>query len=146
LEHKAWDIIIVLKPEEVSKRDMERISVKENLPQPIGQTKYFGQVKVVQRKDHLAPRKEDLEVKEGKDDSTKSNRSKSSMARRIIPACRRSLKKLQTRQVNGNNSIYAESEIIDLCGGYLYLLQLAKEHGLFDSDDPFNLFEKETLH
>jgi hypothetical protein len=53
---------------------MERISVKENLPQPIGQTKYFGQVQVVQQKDHLAPRKENLELNEGKDDSTKSNR------------------------------------------------------------------------
>jgi hypothetical protein len=105
LEHKAWDIIIALKPEEVSKRDMERISVKENLPQPIGQTKYFGQVKVVQRKDHLAPRKEDLEVKEGKDDSTKSNRSKSSMARRIIPACRRSSQETSNTTSEWNNSI-----------------------------------------
>ena len=56
------------------------------------------------------------------------------------------LKKLQTRQVNGITPTNAETDIIDLCGGYLYLLQLAKEHGLFDSDDPFNLFEKETLH
>ena len=56
------------------------------------------------------------------------------------------LKKLQTRQVNGITPSDAESEIIDLCGGYLYLLQLSKEHGLVDSDDPFNLFEKETLH
>jgi len=26
------------------------------------------------------------------------------------------------------------------------MLQLTKEYGLFESDDPFNLFNKETLH
>mgnify|MGYP000844837817 CR=1 FL=1 len=56
------------------------------------------------------------------------------------------LKKLQTRQEDGISPTEAETDVIDLCGGYLYLLQLAKEHGLFDSDDPLNLFEKETLH
>jgi len=56
------------------------------------------------------------------------------------------LKKLQTRQSEGIDPTEAETDVIDLCGGYLYLLQLAKEHGLFDSDDPLNLFEKEILH
>ncbi len=56
------------------------------------------------------------------------------------------LKKLQTRQEDGISPTETETDVIDLCGGYLYLLELAKEHGLFESDDPFNLFEKETLH
>jgi len=33
------------------------------------------------------------------------------------------LKKLQTRQVNGITPSEAETDIIDLCGGYLYLLR-----------------------
>ena len=53
--------------------DLKEISKKVNLLQPIGQTKYFGQVKVVQQKDHPAPRKEHLEVNKGKNDNTKSN-------------------------------------------------------------------------
>ena len=73
MERKAWDIIIVLKHDAVSKHDMEEISKKVNLPQPIGQTKYFGQAKVALRKDHLALKKEDLEVNEGNNDNTKSN-------------------------------------------------------------------------
>ncbi len=56
------------------------------------------------------------------------------------------LKRLHARQLNGVDPTETETDIIDLCGGYLYLLQLSKEHGLFDSDDPFELFEKETLH
>ena len=56
------------------------------------------------------------------------------------------LKKLHARQINGVDRTETEEDIIDLCGGYLYLLELSKEHGLFDSDDPFKLFEKETLH
>ena len=54
------------------------------------------------------------------------------------------LQKKSGQKVAGD--IAPETNIIDLCGGYLYLLELAKEHGLFESDDPFNLFEKETLH
>ena len=73
MERKAWGIITVLKPDVVLKRDTGRISVKENLLQPIGQTKYFGQAKVALRKDHLALKKEDLEVNEGNNDNTKSN-------------------------------------------------------------------------
>ena len=55
------------------KKGVKEISKKVNLPQPIGQTKYFGQAKVALRKDHLALKKEDLEVNEGSNDNTKSN-------------------------------------------------------------------------
>ena len=51
------------------------------------------------------------------------------------------LAKLTHRKLTGH-----EESMSELCSGYLYLLKLAKEHGLFDSDDPFNLFDKETLH
>tara|TARA_R100000742_G_C4254892_1_gene72883 strand:- start:29 stop:271 length:243 start_codon:yes stop_codon:yes gene_type:complete len=56
------------------------------------------------------------------------------------------LKKLKVREINGITPSEAEKEIVDLCGGFLYLLELSKEYGLFDSEDPFNLFEQETLH
>ena len=52
----------------------------------------------------------------------------------------------RTREERGLTRTQRERDLLDLCGGYLYLLQLAKEHGLFDSEDPFNLFNKETLH
>ena len=56
------------------------------------------------------------------------------------------LKRFQKREINGITPTNTETDIMDLCGGYLYLLELAKDHGLFESEDPFNLFEKETLH
>ena len=56
------------------------------------------------------------------------------------------LKRFQKREINGITPSNTETDIMDLCGGYLYLLELAKDHGLFESEDPFNLFEKETLH
>ena len=56
------------------------------------------------------------------------------------------LAKLTHRKLNGAELTAHEESMSELCSGYLYLLKLAKEHGLFDSDDPFNLFEKETLH
>ena len=56
------------------------------------------------------------------------------------------LQNARTREERGLTRTQRERDLLDLCGGYLYLLQLAKEHGLFDSEDPFNLFEKETLH
>ena len=56
------------------------------------------------------------------------------------------LAKLTHRKPSGVELTKHEESMSELCSGYLYLLKLAKEHGLFDSDDPFNLFEKETLH
>jgi|TARA_R110000772_G_scaffold67733_4_gene150268 hypothetical protein len=56
------------------------------------------------------------------------------------------LQNARTREERGLTRTQRERDLLDLCGGYLYLLQLAKEHGLFDSEDPFNLFNKETLH
>ena len=56
------------------------------------------------------------------------------------------LAKLTHRKLSGVELTKHEESMSELCSGYLYLLKLAKEHGLFDSDDPFNLFEKETLH
>ena len=56
------------------------------------------------------------------------------------------LKKLKVREINGITPSESEKEIVELCGGFLYLLELSKEYGLFDSEDPFNLFEQETLH
>jgi len=56
------------------------------------------------------------------------------------------LKNGQIREERGITRTQRDRDLLDLCGGYIYLLELAKEHGLFDSDDPFNLFNKETLH
>lgn len=56
------------------------------------------------------------------------------------------LQNARTREERGLTRTQRERDLLDLCGGYLYLLQLAKEYGLFDSEDPFNLFNKETLH
>ena len=56
------------------------------------------------------------------------------------------LQNARTREERGLTRTQRERDLLDLCGGYLYLLQLSKEHGLFDSEDPFNLFNKETLH
>jgi hypothetical protein len=53
---------------------------------------------------------------------------------------------LQSRRLDGITLSEKEEEICELTSGYLYLLQLCKEYGMFDSDDPFNLFNKETLH
>jgi hypothetical protein len=58
----------------------------------------------------------------------------------------RTLSKLQNRKLNGITLSEKEEEACELATGYLYLLQLCKEYGMFDSDDPFNLFQKETLH
>ena len=59
---------------------------------------------------------------------------------------RKTLSKLQNRRISGITLSETEEEACELATGYLYLLQTCKEHGMFDSDDPFNLFEKETLH
>ena len=56
------------------------------------------------------------------------------------------LRNAEMREERGITRTQRDRDFLDLCGGYLYLLQLAKEHGLFDSEDPFNLFNKETLH
>jgi len=56
------------------------------------------------------------------------------------------LKNGQIREERGITRTQRDRDLLDLCGGYIYLLELAKEHGLFDSEDPFNLFNKETLH
>ena len=56
------------------------------------------------------------------------------------------LSKLQNRKVNGISLSEKEQDLCELATGYLYLLRLCKEYGMFDSDDPFNVFEKETLH
>ena len=56
------------------------------------------------------------------------------------------LAKLEKRKYNGITLNEGDETMINLCGGYLYMLELIKKHGLFDSDDPFNLFNKETLH
>lgn len=56
------------------------------------------------------------------------------------------LRNAERREERGLTRTQREREYMDLCGGYLYLLQLAKEYGMFESDDPFNLFNKETLH
>jgi hypothetical protein len=56
------------------------------------------------------------------------------------------LTRLQNRKVNGITLSEKEHGLCELATGYLYLLRLCKEYGMFDSDDPFNLFEKETLH
>ncbi len=58
----------------------------------------------------------------------------------------RTLSKLQNRRLNGITLSEKEEEACELATDYLYLLRLCKEYGMFDSDDPFNLFEKETLH
>ena len=54
--------------------------------------------------------------------------------------------RLQNRKLNGITLSDKEEDLCELTTGYLYLLKLCKEYGMFDSDDPFNLFEKETLH
>ena len=56
------------------------------------------------------------------------------------------LAKRKKRKYNGITLNEGDETMINLCGGYLYMLELIKKHGLFDSDDPFNLFNKETLH
>ena len=56
------------------------------------------------------------------------------------------LAKLEKRKYNGITLNEGDETMINLCGGYLYMLELIKKHGLFDSDDPFNLFNKETIH
>jgi hypothetical protein len=58
----------------------------------------------------------------------------------------KTLSKLQNRKVNGITLSKKEQETCELASGYLYLLRLCKEYDMFDSDDPFNLFNKETLH
>ncbi len=60
--------------------------------------------------------------------------------------CADVLRNAQVREERGLTRTQRERDLLDLCGGYLYLLELAKDHGLFDSEDPFNLFNKETLH
>lgn len=56
------------------------------------------------------------------------------------------LAKLKHREISGITLSPKEKNMSELCSGYIYMLQLCKEYGLFDSDDPFNLFNKETLH
>ena len=56
------------------------------------------------------------------------------------------LSRLQNRKLNGITLSDREEDLCEITTGYLYLLRLCKEYGMFDSDDPFNLFEKETLH
>ena len=56
------------------------------------------------------------------------------------------LARLQNRKLNGITLSDKEEDLCEITTGYLYLLKLCKEYGMFDSDDPFNLFEKETLH
>tara|TARA_R100001443_G_scaffold82036_2_gene89057 strand:+ start:883 stop:1128 length:246 start_codon:yes stop_codon:yes gene_type:complete len=56
------------------------------------------------------------------------------------------LARLQNRKLNGVTLSDREEDLCEITTGYLYLLRLCKEYGMFDSDDPFNLFEKETLH
>ena len=56
------------------------------------------------------------------------------------------LAKIQHEAINGGTLSEHQKNMTELCSGYLYLLKLSKDYGLFDSDDPFNLFEKETLH
>ena len=56
------------------------------------------------------------------------------------------LTRLKQREVAGITLTTREENMAELCSAYLYMLQLTKEYGLFDSDDPFNLFNKETLH
>tara|TARA_R100001510_G_scaffold32673_1_gene29133 strand:+ start:1283 stop:1528 length:246 start_codon:yes stop_codon:yes gene_type:complete len=56
------------------------------------------------------------------------------------------LARLQNRKLNGVTLSDREEDLCEITTGYLYLLKLCKEYGMFDSDDPFNLFEKETLH
>ena len=58
----------------------------------------------------------------------------------------KTLSKLQNRRMSGITLSEKEEEACELATGYLYLLRLCKDYGMFDSDDPFNLFEKETLH
>jgi len=60
--------------------------------------------------------------------------------------CADVLRNAQVREERGLTRTQRERDLLDLCGGYLYLLELAKDHGLFDSEDPFNLFNKEILH
>jgi len=56
------------------------------------------------------------------------------------------LTKLKQREVKGITLNQSEKNMAELCSAYLYMLQVCKEYGIFDSDDPFNLFNKETLH
>ena len=56
------------------------------------------------------------------------------------------LARLKTRETDGITPTAREEKLMEICSGYIYMLNLCKEHGLFDSDDPFNLFDNETLH
>ena len=56
------------------------------------------------------------------------------------------LTKLKHREVSGITLNQSEKDIAELCSAYLYMRQICKDYGIFDSDDPFNLFNKETLH
>ena len=56
------------------------------------------------------------------------------------------LAKLKHREIKGITLTAREKSMEELCSGYIYMLSLCKDYGLFDSDDPFNLFKKETLH
>ncbi len=58
----------------------------------------------------------------------------------------RILSKMQNRKLNGLTLSDDDRDFRDVASGYVYLLKLCKEYGLFESDDPFNLFDKETLH
>ena len=143
MERKAWDIIIALKHEEVSKRDTEKILQKVSLPQPGGQIKYSGLEKAEAQKDHQNHKKENSDY---------NMNTPKVIDRRVAWLDAVSidvvdvLAKLTHRKLNGVELTKHEESMSELCSGYLYLLKLAKEHGLFDSDDPFNLFDKETLH
>jgi hypothetical protein len=64
-----------------------------NLPQPIGQTKYFGQEKVDLKRCHLSPKNMLEELNEGKNDSTKSNRQARSLVRWFVYVRYRATKK-----------------------------------------------------
>lgn len=56
------------------------------------------------------------------------------------------LTRIKRREIAGITLTTREENMAELCSAYLYMLQLTKEYGLFESDDPFNLFNKETLH
>ena len=144
MEHKAWDIIIVLKQEEASKRGTGRILQKVGLPQPGGQIKSSGLVKVAAQNNHQNHKNENSESNMAQPPKVIDRRV--AWLDGVSLEAVEILAKIQHEAINGITLSEHQKNMSELCSGYLYLLKLSKDYGLFDSDDPFNLFEKETLH
>ena len=71
LRRKAWGITIALKLVKVLKLDMLKILKKVKRLQLIGLTKFFGQVKVVAKNDHLKVKNKPLVLNENEHNGNK---------------------------------------------------------------------------